>query len=160
MGSICFGFGDLLTYCHLSICIRLVIHYTQFNYHDLISTACPQPTGQGAGRRERQQMKLTNCSSMTTRAMRCTLAKLRGKAAASLCSAMISCTGFSGNSSPGAGKNFSAPALSPECRYHPSAQSKGATLVRLPCRRGRIFWRISSSRSDFHLQASHEALQL
>ena len=53
-----------------------------------------------------QQMKLTNCSSMTTRAMRCTLAKLRGKAAASLSGAMISCTGFSGSSSPSAGKIF------------------------------------------------------
>ena len=43
---------------------------------------------------------------MTTRAMRCTLAKLRGKAA--LCSAMISCTGFSGSSSPGVGQHFVA----------------------------------------------------
>lgn len=43
---------------------------------------------------------------MTTRAMRCTLEKLRGKVA--LCTAMISCTSFSGSSSPGVGQHFAA----------------------------------------------------
>jgi hypothetical protein len=38
----------------------------------------------------------------------------------------------------GRGENFIASSLSPECRYQPSAPNKGPTLVRLPCRRGRV----------------------